>query len=205
MARRRSSRKKKSPIGFFSALLLLAAAGGFGYWWTTNKWAPISSPDSHMSQTSKPADRVVIHPRKRVKIYVVNNDKEDPRLVVETRRVPSGVDPRESAIENLIETNQESGDSQFLIPAGTKLLGLHVKDGIAYADFSREIRDNFSGGATNEELLVNSIVHTLTQFKDVEKVQLLVEGKRIESLGGHLDVSSPISGDSALLGEGDSE
>ncbi len=205
MVKRRSSRKKQTFGGFFSVVLMLVGAAGFGYWWTTNRWAPIETQAEKPTAPVSSQNRVAIHGRKDFKIYVLNVKNDEPRLVAETHRVPQGDDPKTGALETLIATNRESGDRHYLIPAGTKLVGLHVKDGVAYVDFSREIRDNFLGGSTNEALLVNSIVHTMTQFKDVDKVQILVEGKRIESLGGHLDISQPISGDATMLGEGDSE
>lgn len=204
MAKKRSSRKKGMAVGVFTAMLLLAGAMGFGYWITT-KWTPVPElPKQAVAPPARP-NSVVFHEHKKVKVFVVKMVKDEPVLVPDTRQVKDGDDPHASALESLIETNQEGGDSQYLIPSGTKLLGVHVKDGIAYADFSRELKDNLNPSSTNEALLVNSIVHTLTQFKDVEKVQILVEGKRIESLGGHLDISSPIARGSSMLGEGDSE
>ena len=44
-----------------------------------------------------------------------------------------------------------------------------------------------------EILTVGAIVNTLTEFPDVEKVQILVEGKKVSTLFGHLDVSDPLS------------
>jgi spore germination protein GerM len=205
MAKKRSSRKKRSYKGFFSAVLLLVGAAGFGYWWSTNKWTPMTVPSRQSMAPTQSPNKVVLHERKNVKVYVLDVQKDESVLVSEIRRVPKGDDPKISALENLIATNRESGDRSYLIPKGTKLLGLHVKDGIAYVDFSREIKDGFIGGSNNESLLVNAIVYTLTQFKDVQKVQILVEGKRVESLGGAVLISEPISGDSTVLGEGEAE
>jgi spore germination protein GerM len=47
--------------------------------------------------------------------------------------------------------------------------------------------------------VVYSVVNTLTALPTIEKVQLLVEGKHISSLGGHLDVSGPLAFDGELV------
>ena len=39
---------------------------------------------------------------------------------------------------------------------------------------------------------MGSIVNTLTEFEEIKKVQLLVEGKKIESISGHLDLTKPV-------------
>ena len=41
-------------------------------------------------------------------------------------------------------------------------------------------------------LTVSAIVQTLAQFSSVKEVQILVDGKIIETLGGKVDISKPI-------------
>lgn len=40
---------------------------------------------------------------------------------------------------------------------------------------------------------MGAVVNTLTEFPGVEQVQILVEGKRVDTLYGHLDVYDPMS------------
>ncbi len=77
-------------------------------------------------------------------------------------------------------------------PKGVKLLGITVKDKVAKVDFSGELTEKFQGGSTGELMLVGSLVNTLTAMPEIEKVQILVEGKEIESLSGHLDLTEPL-------------
>ena len=72
------------------------------------------------------------------------------------------------------------------MPEGTRVVGLEVKDGIAYANFSREIMENFNWGSSLEGLMVAAIANTLTEFPQIQGVLVLVEGKQVETLGGHL-------------------
>ena len=78
------------------------------------------------------------------------------------------------------------------LPPGTRLRSVVISDGLATADFSRELRDNFHGGDTEEVQVVNSILKTLGQFPTVSRVQILVDGQHIDSLGGLLVLSDPL-------------
>jgi spore germination protein GerM len=85
------------------------------------------------------------------------------------------------------------------LPKNTKLLDINIKDGLCTVNFSRELITAHSGGSGAENLTVYSIVNTLTQFNSVERVQILVEGKKVETIAGHLDVSSPLERDNELI------
>lgn len=78
------------------------------------------------------------------------------------------------------------------LPAGTRLLSVRLADGLATVDFAHELRDNFTGGDSAETRAVNSVLKTLGQFPTITRVQLLVEGKPIDSLGGLLELTNPL-------------
>ena len=86
-----------------------------------------------------------------------------------------------------------------IIPKTAKLRSVKVKDGVAKVDFSRELIKDFNGGSTGEEMLVGSIVDTLTEFSEVKKVQILVEGKAVDTIAGHMDTEKPLSRMTGLL------
>jgi hypothetical protein len=50
------------------------------------------------------------------------------------------------------------------LPSGTKLLSIPIVDGLATANFSKDFRDNFTGGDSDETHTVNAILRTLGQF-----------------------------------------
>lgn len=75
-----------------------------------------------------------------------------------------------------------------IFPQETKVLGFNIKDGIAYVNLSRSVTE-LNVGSSGEALAVASIVNTLTKFPDVFRVKLLIEGKEVESLAGHVDVT----------------
>ena len=78
------------------------------------------------------------------------------------------------------------------LPTGTHLLSVRLADGLATVNFSHQLRDNFPGGDSAETRAVNSVLRTLGQFPTITRVQLLVEGEPIDSLGGLLELTDPL-------------
>ncbi len=86
-----------------------------------------------------------------------------------------------------------------LLSKEARVLSVSIKDKIAYADFSGELVTKFGGGSMTEALAIASIANTLTDFPGVQRVQILVEGRRVETLGGHMDISRPLPRNEVLL------
>ncbi|HUV03966.1 MAG TPA: GerMN domain-containing protein [Armatimonadota bacterium] len=126
---------------------------------------------------------------KKVKIYRVAVENNQPELRATETDVRPGENPMEASLRRLIEQG-DTADLANPIPKGTRLLGLKVKDGLATVNLSREFRDNFSGGSEAERLTIGAILRTLGQFPKVKRVLFLVEGKPLDTLG-HLDLSGP--------------
>lgn len=127
-----------------------------------------------------------------MKITAYYAAKDAMHLVAEVHEVPKNSHPAQTALE-LLSAVPRSGDLVPVMPQGTKVRGISVKDHIAFVDFSDAIIKNNPGGSTTETLIVGAIVNTLTEFSDIHKVQILVEGKKVETLTGHVDVGEPLS------------
>ncbi len=80
------------------------------------------------------------------------------------------------------------------IPAGTTLRALYLlQDGQAYVDLSREAAVNHPGGTLNEILTVYTIVEALTtNLPAITSIHLLVDGREVETLAGHVDLRRPL-------------
>lgn len=78
------------------------------------------------------------------------------------------------------------------LPAGTRLRSINLADGLATVDFSREFQTNFAGGDTPGIRTVSAVLRALGQFPTVTRVQFLVEGRPIDTLGGLLSLSDPL-------------
>ncbi|MGB9876987.1 MAG: GerMN domain-containing protein [bacterium] len=104
-----------------------------------------------------------------------------------------------SAIELLINPPPYIKGGSSPLPPGTKLLSAEVKGDTAFLNFSKELKENFSGGSTNEMLVVYGIVNTACSIDGIKRVQILIEGRKIESLGGHLEIIEPLEPDKELV------
>ncbi|MGL5206215.1 MAG: GerMN domain-containing protein [Acidaminococcaceae bacterium] len=113
----------------------------------------------------------------------------------------NGKSPAENALRTLVETKPQDSKLVNVLPVDTKVLGLSIKDGVATADFSKDIK-KLSGGSYNELMATGAIVNTLTEFPEIKKVRILVEGKTVVSLNGHMDLTDPLVRDTSLLSSG---
>lgn len=106
--------------------------------------------------------------------------------------------PEYNALVALCTTKPQNAKMDDVFPIGIKVLSLKVENGIAYADFSKEIK-NASKGSYNEVLICYAIVNTLTEFKHIKKVQILIEGRRCVTLNGHMDIEDALKRNVTLL------
>jgi len=81
------------------------------------------------------------------------------------------------------------------IPAGATVRALFLTEGgEAYVDFSRDITTGHTGGTSDELLTIYTIVNALTEnLPAVTAVQVLVDGKEVDTLAGHIDLRNPIA------------
>jgi hypothetical protein len=81
------------------------------------------------------------------------------------------------------------------VPPGTTLRALYLTGGgEAFVDVSREIVTAHPGGSLDELLTVYAIVNALTMnLPAVTSVQVLVDGKEVDTLAGHVDLRRPLA------------
>jgi spore germination protein GerM len=80
------------------------------------------------------------------------------------------------------------------VPPGTALRALYLTArGDAYVDLSRDVVTGHPGGSLDELLTVYSIVNALTMnLPAVTAVQVLVDGREVDTLAGHVDLRRPL-------------
>jgi len=97
---------------------------------------------------------------------------------------------------------QSEGTGKLIgtLPVGVEILDVQVKENIAYVDFKGNVSEKISGSA-GEGMALFSIINTLILDKElgIKKVQFLVEGKNVDSIAGHYDVSKPMSEDIKMI------
>ena len=95
-------------------------------------------------------------------------------------------------LEGLNPTEKRAGLFS-LIPDGTRLLGAGISNGVATLDFSEEFTNKFFGVDVIIAQLMQ-VVYTATEFDGVKSVQILIDGKKEDYIGGEgVWIGSPLS------------
>lgn len=129
----------------------------------------------------------------KLKVKVYYPDDAGINLVGVSRTVEIQNDAdKYSAAVNLLTVQPKEKDLTVIFPKHAKINSVTFKDGTAVVDFDKNITKGFVGGSTGEELLIGSVVRTLTEFKEVKQVRFLIDSKEVETLSGHMDLSEPI-------------
>lgn len=118
-----------------------------------------------------------------VDLFTPSRDSEELKFSKHQSDVPSREDPRLFALNHFLR------ESKIADPKA-KAVGIQVKDGVALIDVSPEFNQTY--GTFDEEAMLKGMTTTLAQFKEIEKVQFLLEGKPVSTLG-NVDLSEPIS------------
>ncbi|MDP2859321.1 MAG: GerMN domain-containing protein [Bacillota bacterium] len=106
------------------------------------------------------------------------------------RLVAKTTQPALKAIEELIAgPRPEDSEVGSVIPKTSKVLGVWIKDRVAFVNLNREFQEKHPGGTLGGSVTAGSIVLTMTEFPSVDKVQILVEGKPWSD--GHFEFTEP--------------
>ncbi len=150
--------------------------------------APVSPEFTATAASETPSiEEPVAAGRLQVKLYVLAGSGTE--LATETEQIPYSPSVQQQAKEVVRLLLRRSG----AIPRGVSLRELFVtSQGVAYLDLSQELVSNHPGGSSAEELTVFSLSQTLiANFPAVKTVKILVEGREIQTLAGHLDLTIP--------------
>lgn len=185
------------PALFLISLLVFAAGCGTqapGGAPSSSSTAASSSSGSADAQAASSSAAKKASDVQTLTVNVYYPNEQGTKLLPSSRKIETGSskDKYTAALESLMKGPTEKGQTA-IFPKKAKLLSVTLKNGTAVVNFSKELQTNFVGGSTGEEMLVGSIVNTLTEFSEVKNVHILVEGKNIETLSGHMDLSLPIS------------
>lgn len=178
---------RRGAAAIVLASALAAAACGGSRPEETAQAPPSGEPTPAAGETPPALPALETEP---VVVYFPND--EGDRLVGETRTVfktPQPGDRAKQIVAALLEGPQAGGPVRAL-PEGTQLRQLYVlDDGTAWADFSSELRDNLGGGSANEIMAVYAVVDSIAlNVPGIARVGILVNGRPVETLNGHLDL-----------------
>ena len=142
------------------------------------------NPASSLVMTSAQADS--LGNSFGVKLYYKAN--EEDLVVAETALLNFNPgDKKISALAGIIMSKLLEGPADVnnlmsMIPEGTEVKSISFKSGLLKIDVNKSFVDGLAGDRSKAKLVVGSVVNTLTELKDVEKVEFTCEGKAIGKL-----------------------
>jgi spore germination protein GerM len=180
-------------IGALSRRVALAAFAGLAVliwvlFWGVPAWLQREAPEA------RPAEEQTAEGRRiSATLFFVSPDAQS--LVAVPREVPYGANPSEQA-RHIVAAQLGAPPSPLLsaVPNGTTLRGVFVSaGGEAFVDLSPEASANHSGGSLAELFTIYAIVNAVTvSLPAVHTVQILIDGREVETLAGHVDLRHPL-------------
>lgn len=129
-------------------------------------------------------------------VYRAASDGSEKLLPEKITMKDNGKSLPENALIALVTTKPQDAKMDDVVPIGTKVRSLKVEqDGTAYADFTRELAKKGQGSYG----VCYAITNTLTEFPEIKRVQILIEGKKAITLSGHMDIEDPLTRNTTLL------
>jgi hypothetical protein len=182
------------PAVALCAVLALGACGGGDDTATPASPAPTAAPTPSPAPAPTAAPTDGESDSSAVAVYYLRDvEPAGPRLYREFHARPASDDPVRTAVELMLTEPPKDPDYTSLWPA-VEVLDIRVEGDLATVDLPERVVDEGSAGASFEAASLQQLVHTVTAADpSVQRVQLLVEGERRESLWGHVDVREPMS------------
>jgi hypothetical protein len=168
-------------------------------WGLTSVLERLASPDDVEAVTTPPAPAAET-PHIAVTLFYAT--PEGDTLVPIRRDVPLGnglvAQGRQILLAQLGQ--QPPAPHVSAIPAGTTLRAFYVSEkGDAFVDLGG-VSTAHPGGSLTELLTVQTIVHAvIANLPAIQRVQILVDGKEVDTIAGHVDIRRPLTRDASLL------
>lgn len=132
-------------------------------------------------------------PDTKVKVALYFPDRGWQYLVREDREtVRKGEPVYLTALRELMAGPAGSNAVAPLSPGATLVAEPVLSRGTLFLSFSSDIMRLQESGRT-ERIVLESLVYTLTDIKEVTAVQVLIDGRRLDTLGGTVNISRPLT------------
>lgn len=158
---------------------------------------PVSSIVMNEDEAKKLTDKVPIH------LYFAN--AENTKLKLEVRYIPLSEAKKTTTslaatiVNELIKGPGGTSGLKATIPEGTKLRSINIKGNVATVDFSKEFKDKHTGGEAAERMTLFSVVNSLTELKEIEKVKFTINGKLQSEFKGSFKLDAPFPRMASLI------
>jgi germination protein M len=141
----------------------------------------------------------------KVPVILYFADQEQTKLVKEIRYIDIKEAKKGAAafasvmVKELIKGPEAKG-LKPVIPEGCSLRSpVKIEDRVATVDFTKEFIDNHPGGKELAELTIYSVVNSLTELKDIERVKITINGKQTKNFKGQITLDSDFPRNEAVV------
>ena len=171
-------------------IIILAITAGCTQETSTSSSNTSSAQVNKETSASSTTETTTKETTDKITIYFPSSNGD--KLLPATRKINlNREDKYQAVVQALIDGPATDKEGIYIMPKYTQVLSVKVDKYIATVDFNKAFKTNFTGGSTGELMLIGSIVDSLTEFKDIKAVRFTVEGKPLEFLSGHLDLTEP--------------
>jgi len=143
-------------------------------------------------------DNIISSHKAQVRIYF---PKTAEKLLGSEYRTIS-FDDENSAERGILDAlfqGPASSNLKRAFPFGTIVLSVYTQDGTCSVSLSGISPEDGSLSSDEAKLAVYSIVNSLTSLSGIKSVQILIDGKQVQSLWG-FNIFSPLSKDEGIIG-----
>jgi spore germination protein GerM len=97
------------------------------------------------------------------------------------------------ALEHL-KQGKKVGNYQLYptLPGNATVLGVDLSGKTVMVNFSGEFAELFTQDMARQALVLDSLLYTLTAFPEVEQVQILIEGRKVQQMIGNRNLGEPL-------------
>jgi len=172
-------------------VIILGLAGIWYFFQAGGTSSPSSPLRGLFERSALPPDKIMLY-------YT----KDGRQLVGTVASINStGMSPSDKA-EEIVRRLAAGRDADFLrspIPRGTQVLSVFLHGDIVIVNLSKEFMTNLQGGVDAELLAVYSIVNSLLyNIESADAVQILIDGEKVPTLRGNVDIESPLIANTAI-------
>jgi spore germination protein GerM len=160
----------------------------------------IAGPGETPPPADSAAEPFAVKETRQVTLFFLRED--DGLLVPEVRDIAATGSVAAESEALLVELIKGSaGGLLSALPSETKLRQVFLtKDGIAYADFTKDLTAVLPAGTDAERAAIYAVVDSLAfNFKAIKKVFILIDGEERETLNGHLTLDRAYLPDYSLI------
>ena len=194
----KNKRKRKGTRLLILALMTLAVFGSLVFLFVTlfdSVYPPVTGKAGYAKKE-----------KWRVTLYF--SDANERFLLPETRLISKEQDSV-GQVRELVKALLEGSKTNLVntFPQKTVVQDVKIEDGKrAVVSFSKAFIEYHPKGSTSEMATIYSLTNTVTaNMPSIKEVRLLVDGKAIESIGGHIDTRNPLTPNKELIASGGKE